>query len=106
MAEARGKIDITKIDESRLPKRDRIEHLQKIWYKFSLSKVSVVGLAIVILVVLAAIFYKFIVPYPDGYVIIGARSESLENTGVSLILPNFCAPANHGQEDLRQAAAA
>ncbi len=42
----------------------------------------------------------------DGYVIIGARSESLENTGVSLILPNFCAPANHGQEDLRQAAAA
>ena len=42
----------------------------------------------------------------DDYVIIGARSESLENTGVSLILPNFCAPANHGQEDLRQAAAA
>lgn len=65
MAEARGKIDITKIDESRLPKRDRVEHLQKIWYKFSLSKVSVVGLAIVILVVLAAIFYKFIVPYPE-----------------------------------------
>ena len=25
----------------------------------------------------------------DDYVIIGARSESLENTGVSLILSNF-----------------
>ena len=41
----------------------------------------------------------------DGYVIIGARSESLENTGVSLILPNFCAPDHYGQEDLRRAAA-
>lgn len=38
----------------------------------------------------------------DDYVIIGARSESLENTGVSLILPNFCAPADHGQEDFRR----
>ena len=37
----------------------------------------------------------------DDYVIIGARSESLANTGVSLILPNFCAPDNRGQEDLR-----
>ena len=38
----------------------------------------------------------------DDYVIIGARSENLENTGVSLILPNFCAPADHGQEDFRR----
>ena len=42
----------------------------------------------------------------DDYVIIGARSENLENTGVSLILPNFCAPDNHGWEGLRWAATA
>ena len=65
MAKTKGRIDITQIDESRLPKRNRVEDLQKIWYKFSLSKVSVVGLAIVMLVVLAAIFYKLIVPYPE-----------------------------------------
>ena len=41
----------------------------------------------------------------DDYVIIGARSESLENTGVSLILSNFCASENHWQEDLRRAVA-
>ena len=58
MAKTKGRIDITQIDESRLPKRNRVEDLQKIWYKFSLSKVSVVGLAIVMLVVLAAIFYN------------------------------------------------
>jgi len=60
-----SRIDISKIDESRLPKRDRTEQIRKIWYKFSLSKVSVVGLAIVVLVVLAAVFYQFIVPYPE-----------------------------------------
>ena len=37
----------------------------------------------------------------DDYVIIGARSENLENTGVSLILSNFCVPDNHGREGLR-----
>ena len=37
----------------------------------------------------------------DDYVIIGEKSESLENTGVSLILSNFCAPDNCRQKDLR-----
>ena len=37
----------------------------------------------------------------DDYVIIGDKSESLENTGVSLILSNFCAPDNRRHEGLR-----
>jgi len=37
----------------------------------------------------------------DDYVIIGVKSESLENTGVSLILSNFCAPENHRQDGLQ-----
>jgi len=34
----------------------------------------------------------------DDYAIIGAKPESLENTGVSLILPNFCVPDNRRHE--------
>ena len=37
----------------------------------------------------------------DDYVIIGDKSEGLENTGVSLILSNFCAPDNRRHEGLR-----
>lgn len=37
----------------------------------------------------------------DDYVIIGTRPESLENTGVSLILPNSRAPDDRRCEDYR-----
>jgi len=45
--------------------RDRFEHLKKAWYKFSLNKMSVVGLAIVCLVIFLAVFQPLIAPYPE-----------------------------------------
>lgn len=47
----------------------RKEAIKKGWYKFTLNKLSVVGLVIVIVIVALAIFAPFIVPYPGdaGY---------------------------------------
>lgn len=42
-----------------------MEQARKLWYKFSLSKLSVVGLTIILLVVFCAIFAPFIAPYPE-----------------------------------------
>ncbi len=58
-------IDISDVDLARLPKRNRLEDVRKLWYKFSRNKLSVAGLCVIILVVLAAIFYKSLAPYPD-----------------------------------------
>lgn len=58
-------IDVSGIDESKLPKKDRGENIRKYWYKFSLNKLSVVGLVIVIAVCLVALFYKQLAPYPE-----------------------------------------
>lgn len=46
-------------------KRDRFENIKKAWYKFSLNKMSVVGLGIVLIVTLLGIFQPYIAPYPD-----------------------------------------
>ena len=43
----------------------KIENLKRAWYKFSRNKLSVVGLVIVVLVVLSAIFAPYITPYPQ-----------------------------------------
>ena len=43
----------------------RKENLKKAWHRFSRNKMSVVGLVIVILVILAAIFAPYIAPYPE-----------------------------------------
>jgi peptide/nickel transport system permease protein len=48
-----------------LPKRRRFERIQKLWYKFSLNKMSVVGLGIILLVLFLAVFQPKIAPYPD-----------------------------------------
>ena len=48
-----------------LVKRRRFEAVQKLWYKFSLNKMSIVWLAIVLSVVLLAIFQPQIVPHPE-----------------------------------------
>jgi ABC-type dipeptide/oligopeptide/nickel transport systems, permease components len=44
---------------------DRLEKFKKMWYKFSLNKMSVVGLAIVLGITLLGIFQPYIAPYPD-----------------------------------------
>lgn len=43
----------------------RRENLKKAWHRFSRNKMSVVGLGIVILVILAAILAPYITPYPE-----------------------------------------
>lgn len=48
-----------------VPKPDYGERLRKAWYKFSLNKMSVVGLAIVLLVLILAVFQPWVAPYPD-----------------------------------------
>ncbi|CDA89949.1 binding-protein-dependent transport systems inner membrane component [Firmicutes bacterium CAG:238] len=53
------------MNNSNIPKRNRLEQARKLWYKFSLSKLSVVGLTIILLVVFCAIFAPFIAPYPE-----------------------------------------
>lgn len=56
---------ISRVNNSNIPKRNRLEQARKLWYKFSLSKLSVVGLTIILLVVFCAIFAPFIAPYPE-----------------------------------------
>lgn len=58
-------IDVSNIDVSKLPVRNRADDFRKLWYKFSLNKLSVVGLVIVLAVSFIALFYKQIAPYPD-----------------------------------------
>ncbi|HOG01068.1 MAG TPA: ABC transporter permease [Clostridia bacterium] len=60
-----NKIDISQVDVSRIPRRNAGENIRKLWYKFSLNRVSVVGLALILLIAAAAIFYRSIVPYPE-----------------------------------------
>ncbi len=59
------KIDISQVDVSRIPRRNVWEDIRKLWYKFSLNKVSVVGLALILIIAAIAIFYKSFAPYPD-----------------------------------------
>ena len=72
------KIDISSVDAAKLPHKDRLTELKKTWYKFSLNKMSVVGLAIIILVILLAVFYKFIVPYPEDIGAVVKFQEALQ----------------------------
>lgn len=58
-------IDVSSVDESRLPKKNHLEQARKLWYKFSLNKISVLGLAIILVILFVAIFYKYIAPYPE-----------------------------------------
>ncbi|MFR1698103.1 MAG: ABC transporter permease [Anaerovoracaceae bacterium] len=72
------KIDISSVDAAKLPHKDRLTELKKTWYKFSLNKMSVVGLVIIVLVILLAVFYKFIVPYPEDIGAVVKFQEALQ----------------------------
>jgi peptide/nickel transport system permease protein len=48
-----------------LPRKKRLEDVRRAWYKFSLNKLSLVGLIIILIVVLIAIFQKLLLPYPE-----------------------------------------
>jgi len=51
--------------EQKVIKRDIGEALRKNWYKFSLNKMSVVGLCIILAVLLLGVFQPVIAPFPD-----------------------------------------
>lgn len=86
MENNKTRIDISSVDVSKLPSKNRLTELRKKWYKFSLNKLSVVGLVIIILVVLCALCYKFIVPYPEDVGAIVKFSEALEAPSADHIL--------------------
>lgn len=48
-----------------IPKTDLTEKLRRLWYHFSLNKLSVVGLFIIIFVIFIALFQKWLAPYPE-----------------------------------------
>lgn len=63
--------------------RDRLENIKKAWYKFSLNKMSVVGLVIVCMVICLAVFQPVIAPYPEhvgAYVNFKEASVAPNNT--------------------------
>lgn len=41
-----------------------VENAKKAWYKFSRNKMSVVGLTVIVLIILSAVFARFVAPYP------------------------------------------
>jgi peptide/nickel transport system permease protein len=47
-----------------VPKPNRLENIQKAWYKFSLNKMSVAGLAVVVTILALAVFQSVLAPYP------------------------------------------
>jgi peptide/nickel transport system permease protein len=52
-------------EERRKRRQARTENLKRKWYQFSRNKMSVVGLVIVVLIILAAVFQSLIAPYPQ-----------------------------------------
>jgi len=55
------------------------EGLRKNWYKFSRNKLSVIGLAIVVLVIILAIFAPWVTPYPEH----AGAFVNFDNAGLS-----------------------
>jgi peptide/nickel transport system permease protein len=56
------------IDQSsarRFKRASQLENLRRGWYKFSRNKLSLVGLGIIVLVALLAIFAPVVAPYPE-----------------------------------------
>lgn len=51
------------IDEV-MEKKDRFEGIKRAWYKFSLNKVSVFGLSIIMLIIMLAVFQPIVAPFP------------------------------------------
>lgn len=75
-------IDVSSVDTSRLPKKNHLENARKLWYRFSLNKVSVAGLAIILIILFVAAFYNLIAPYPEDIGSVVKFSEA--NQGPSL----------------------
>jgi len=52
-------------DDVTVPKRNHTEEIRRLWYKFSMNKLSVAGLFIVVFVIIVTLCRKWIAPYPE-----------------------------------------
>ncbi|MHC1771468.1 MAG: ABC transporter permease [Flexilinea sp.] len=57
--------ELSRENRTVVPRRNRLEDIKKAWYKFSLNRMSVVGLIIVLFILVLAIFQPWIAPYPN-----------------------------------------
>ena len=61
-----SRMDVKKEKENVIiPKVDRTEKVRRLWYKFSMNKLSVVGLLIVVSVIIISLCRQWIAPYPE-----------------------------------------
>lgn len=58
-------IEESSVQQNNMGKSRRKDAMQKAWFRFSRNKLSVVGLVIVLLVILSAVFAPYITPYPE-----------------------------------------
>ena len=58
-------IEESSVQQNNMGKSRRKDAMQKAWFRFSRNKLSVVGLVIVLLVILSAVFAPYIPPYPE-----------------------------------------
>lgn len=72
----------------------RLENLKKAWYRFSRNKLSVVGLIIVVLIILAAVFAQFVAPYPEH----AGKFVDYYNAGSAPSAQNICGTDNFGRD--------
>ena len=56
---------ITRVNAGVPVKKDYFDGLKRAWYKFSQNKASVIGLAIVLVIAICAVFQPWLAPYPD-----------------------------------------
>lgn len=72
----------------------KIESLKHFWYKYSVNKLSVIGLIVLVVVILSAIFAIHLVPYPKH---IGAFTD-LGNANLQPSLKYFCGTDQYGRD--------
>lgn len=72
----------------------KAESLKHFWYKYSQNKLSVIGLIVLIIIILSAVFAIYIVPYPQH---IGAFTD-LDNANLQPGLKYFCGTDQYGRD--------
>jgi len=70
------------------------DNLKKRWYKFSRNKLSIVGLVIVIIIVVSAIFAPWIAPYPEH----AGPFVDFKNAGKPPSLQHLCGTDTMGRD--------
>ena len=62
---AKGQVFEEELEElKRIQRQNRRDSIGRAWYKFSINKLSIIGLAMVVTVILLAIFAPLVAPFP------------------------------------------